>query len=104
MLRGDRLRDLRISHQLTHQALAEKLDVAMRMIARYEASETDPSGDVVRRIADVFNVTTDYLLGRSDDPNPQTPVGDLSEQERAILFAVRSGDLIGAIRAIVNEK
>ncbi len=41
----------------------------MKSYCRYESGEREPTVSVLVRIADFYNVTTDYLLGRSDEKN-----------------------------------
>lgn len=102
MIKGDRVRALRIKHKYTHEQISERLNIAIRMVARYESGEVDPSGDVITRMADLFNVSTDYLLGRTDDPTPCGHSNELTADEQAILAAVRRGDALGAIKIIVQ--
>lgn len=102
MLRGDRLKDLRQSKGYTHEELAEILDLSQKQIWRYEAGKTDPSGEIVSRIAEVFNVSSDYLLGVTDDPNPYLRVDNLSPKERQVLAAMRRGEVVEAIRVLVE--
>jgi len=103
MLQSDRLRSLRLQKNYTHEYLAERLDLSMRQIARYEAGEADPASDVVSRMADIFDVSSDYLLGRSDDPTPLTKIDNLTAKERAILAALRRNHPLAAIKAIVDD-
>src|ERR1051325_60233 len=103
MLRGDRLRELRTKHNYTHEKLSELLSVGISMIARYETGTTDPTADVVGRIADVFDVSADYLLGRTDDASPCYQPKDLNENEQQILAALRRGDALEAIKRIVSD-
>lgn len=103
MLRGDRLKSLRTRKGYTHAELAELLDVGTRQIARYESKETDPSSEIVTRIAAVFNVSSDYLLGLTDDPSPALKIDNLTHQERFVIAAMRRGDTVEAIKAIVGD-
>lgn len=103
MLQADRLRKLRLEKKYTHESLAEKLSMSIRMVARYESGITDPTGDVITRIADVFNVSTDYLLGRTDDPTPCYQSENLTQKERDVLAALRRGEPLDAIKAIVSD-
>ncbi len=103
MLRGDRLRSLRLKRNYTQQYLAEILYLNIRQITRYENGEADPSGDVIARMADAFDVSADYLLGRTDDPTPCFQSEDLTFQERAVLSAIRRGEILDAIKAILTD-
>lgn len=101
-LRGDRLRKLRLERRYTHEELAEILSLSVRQISRYESGETDPAGEIIIRIADAFEVSTDYLLGRTDDPASSFKVEDLTQQERDVIRALRRGGVIEAIRVLVK--
>ena len=61
---GERIRELRKGRSLTQDILAQRLSVTKSVVSGYENSATYPSYDVLLGIADIFNVTTDYLLGR----------------------------------------
>lgn len=54
----------RIKQGLTQHQLAEKLGVTNNDISRYETGRMKPSLEKLVILADVLNVTTDYLLGR----------------------------------------
>ena len=60
---GEKLKDLRMHSGLSQKQLAEKLGVTKSVISYYESAERTPSPDVLVKIAGVFQVTTDYLLG-----------------------------------------
>lgn len=102
MLQADRLRSLRLKNNHTYASLAKAIDLNMRQIVRYEAGESDASSEVVARLADVFHVSVDYLLGRTDDPTPPAHHSDLSPDEQAILAALRRDDPLTAIKLIVR--
>ena len=102
-MRGDRLRDLRLHYNYTHEELAEMLNLGVAQIWRYEAGKTDPSGAILSRIASVFNTSTDYLLGLTDDPDPSLKVDNLTPLEKQVLSAMRRGEYIEAIKVIVSE-
>jgi methanogenic corrinoid protein MtbC1 len=61
-----RLRELRVEAQLRQKDLADALGVAQTTIANYEQGARFPDETNLRRIADHFNVSLDYLLGRTD--------------------------------------
>lgn len=103
-MRGDRLRRLRTDLDITQEELAHKLGMGVRQVWRYENDENAPSSDILGRIAATLGVSSDYLLGLVDDPSPRTLPGDLSPRERAALSAWRRGDILGAVRVIINEE
>lgn len=103
MFRGDRLEEPRVGHGFSREKLAERLDVGYANIYRWEREERDPQGEVIAKIANLFNVSSDYLLGRTDNPGVYID-SDLSADERAAIAAWRRGDSLAAIRLIAAEK
>jgi len=65
---GDRLNCLRKSKNLKAEELSEIVGLKRRIIFLYEKDETKPSYDTLLALADYFDVSLDYLVGRSDDP------------------------------------
>lgn len=63
---AERLRTLRKDLNLTQEELAQKLNRTRSTIAGYETERKQPDYDTLKFIADFFNVSTDYLLGRTD--------------------------------------
>lgn len=62
----NRLKSLRIENNLLQKNLAEKIGLAQTTIANYEQGKRFPDETTLLKIADFFNVSLDYLLGRSD--------------------------------------
>lgn len=63
---GKRLRKVRMSKGFTQQKIADLLNIGLRAYQKYEQGERSPSFDLLVQIADVFDVSIDYLLGRDD--------------------------------------
>ena len=70
MMIGERLIDLRKDMRLTQKALSEKLFINYRTYSGYERNETEASDDVKIKLAQFYNVSIDYLLGISRNPQP----------------------------------
>ena len=62
---GSRIKGLREQHRLSQKELAECLNVNSSTLSQYESDKRIPSDDIKIRIANYFNVSTDYLLGNS---------------------------------------
>lgn len=62
-----RIRELRRAHNLTQVEFANRLSVAKQTVSNWENDNIQPSIDMLMKIADCFGVSTDYLLGRSND-------------------------------------
>ena len=63
---SSRLRQLRLSKNVTAKAMSEYLNMVYRNYQRYEKGEVDPPLSKVIALADFFDVSLDYLVGRSD--------------------------------------
>ena len=63
-----RLKELRKKKGLTQLRLATELNTTQNTISRYETGEHEPGIAELIKIADYFNVSVDYLIGRTDDP------------------------------------
>ena len=62
---GELLRELREDNKMTQKDLADKIYVTVGTISNYENNQHMPDIEKLVAIANFFNVTTDYLLGRS---------------------------------------
>ena len=60
---GSRLKELRKKSKLTQQQVADRVGVTKSVISFYELRERSPSPDVLIKLAYIFHVSTDYLLG-----------------------------------------
>ena len=63
-----RLRDLREDHDKTQQEIADVLGTSQTMYARYERGANELPVRHLIKLAEYYHVSTDYLLGRSNDP------------------------------------
>ena len=60
---GRKLKELRIQAGLTQKQLAERVKVTKSVISYYELQERYPSPEMLIKLANIFNVSTDFLLG-----------------------------------------
>ena len=63
---GTRLKQLRNENGLHQDELAEKIGVKRAVVGQYENDKVFPSVEVLIKIADYFEVSIDYLLGRTN--------------------------------------
>ena len=75
----ERLKSLRKSKKVSQKDFAQALKVSQQTVASWEVGRTEPSNIALKDIADFFNVTTDYLLGRDSKDN------SLSQKQSALL-------------------
>lgn len=81
---GELLKDLRKNAGLTQQQLADKIWVTKASICYYEQSERVPSPEVLIKFAEVFHVSTDYLLG-IEKKQRFLDISDLTEEDITLL-------------------
>ncbi len=67
----NRLKQLRLEKNLFQEDIAKFLDVSISAIGFYENEKRDMSPKTIIKLAEFFNVSTDYLLGKSDIRNPE---------------------------------
>lgn len=66
MIFNERLKGLRKANGLTQMQMAEKMSIAYRNYQRLEADGNTPNYVNLIKIADIFDVSLDYLTGRTD--------------------------------------
>jgi transcriptional regulator with XRE-family HTH domain len=66
----DRLKAARELREMSQGELAEKSGLPPSSVSHFEAGKRKPSFDNLRKLASALSVTTDYLLGRADTPDP----------------------------------
>lgn len=71
---GTRLKELRIKNEKFQKDIAEYLNISDVAYGYYEKGERQPNPDMLLKLANYFNVTTDYLLGRTDIPNSEEKI------------------------------
>jgi HTH-type transcriptional regulator, competence development regulator len=67
---GDRIRELREERDWSQREFAKRVGINYSVVNRIELGKRNVEDHELAKIADVFGVTTDYLLGRTDNPNP----------------------------------
>lgn len=102
---GQKIRDLRKQKRMSQTELAKSAGVSQTTVTAWETGKAEPSSSAVSKLADIFNVTTDYLLGRpnkqeikkddvelSDDDVIMTWRGKpLSDEDRELIRRIMNG-------------
>lgn len=65
-----RIRELREDHDLTQRQIAAMLRMPQPQYFRYEQGYRDIPTDILIALADYYKTSTDYILGRTNDPKP----------------------------------
>ncbi|GHV01024.1 hypothetical protein FACS1894211_09860 [Clostridia bacterium] len=63
---GERVRELRLERRLSRRQLAEKFHLKQNAVYEWETRGKQTDYETLCKLADFFDVTTDYLLGRTD--------------------------------------
>jgi len=92
MFKEERLKELRKEKGLKQQDLADKINVSKSSIGMYEVGKRIPPSDILEKLADFFEVTTDYLMGRTnqkyfsqDETIAFHAKGDLNEEDQKMV-------------------
>lgn len=67
-LKYKRIRELREDHDLTQAQVGEKINVPQRTYAYYESGQRMVPPQILCRLGDLYHVSVDYLLERTDNP------------------------------------
>ena len=70
----DRLKEIRLNKKLTHKEIANHFNTSPQSYAQWETGLRKPSAENLQKLADFFNVSTDYLLGKTDIPDPESDI------------------------------
>ena len=103
---GQKLRVLRKNKKMSQKDLSNSLDIAFSSIARYENDQVLPNTDIMLKIANLFNVSADYLL-KEDGFDIQdkellaivTKIDQLDQKGRNIL----KGTILGAVDSYIKN-
>lgn len=101
---GGRIKEERERHGWTQIYMAKKIEATPAMLSHYERDFRDPDTDMLIKIADLLDVTTDYLLGRTNYRNAEEYkrtsafAADWTEDEKTIATAA-----VQALRQINNK-
>jgi methanogenic corrinoid protein MtbC1 len=107
---ASRLRELRTSKKLRQRDLAARLGVAQTTVANYEQGSRFPGEKTLESIADFFDVSLDYLLGRADSSLRRAPpaaplergLAPMSPLARSYLETLLAGDREAAGRLVLR--
>lgn len=86
-----RLKKLRADKHLTQAQVAKRVGVTASMVSSYETDIRLPSYEVMIRLADLFGVSVDYLLGREE--KRLLDISGLSDAEAAVV-----SDMVNILR------
>ena len=82
---SSRLRELRLMHKMSQSDLAKAIHVSQQAITKWETGKSEPSSSNIVDISKYFNVSSDYLLGETDD---KTPDKDMSKNQKLVAYSI----------------
>ncbi len=88
----ERIAHLRNQQGFTQQRVADAIGISRGAYANYEVGTREPDAETLSKLADLYQVSTDYLLGRTDDPKGtagSTSDHSISPEEREFLEWVK---------------
>ena len=95
---GDRLKALRTEERLTQKQLADSLGLAFSTISMYERGTREPDFETMEAIADYFNVSMDYLYGKSNNVfSSHNNIDNIEDIPGAFIPSMRRIALLGTI-------
>ena len=103
----ERLKELRLDNRINQSKLAKYFNYGSSAIANYETGRNEPCFDVLIMIADYFNVSIDYLLGRADQ---QITKETIKPEEEELLKCFRKldnetkKDIINIVKKLTDNK
>lgn len=89
----ERLAQLRKQYKKTQQDVAAYLGITRPAYTNYESGTREPDNETLQKLADYFDVNTDYLLGRSNDPSPLHKLSGTTVGTNQTGFALRLQEL-----------
>ena len=101
---GEKIRQLRREKDWSQGQLAIKLGISEKHISRYENEKFTPSASTLKKIAEVFGVTVDYLLSGNKLENDDKPlqIADIKDRELLECF-LEADELEEADREVVKK-
>lgn len=96
MIKGlpEKLKALRVQYGFSQKQVAEKVGVSPSIVSGYETGERTPSTEILLSLSYLYNVSTDYLLGKQTAaPSAMLDISKLTDKQKAAL-----SNLIEAIK------
>jgi transcriptional regulator with XRE-family HTH domain len=97
---GERLKMLREKAGVSQQKIADIVDLTQQAVGKWENNKAEPDLATVAKLAEFFNTTTDYLLGKTDDPHPPDP--DIKDSPLAF-YGNTNGINLEELEKVINR-
>ena len=87
---GEKIRMLREEKKMSQIEMAKNLQITSQALSQYELNKRMPDTGMIQKIADFFNVTTDYILGRTEIKNYEEKICEDQEKYSATTRQIES--------------
>ena len=90
----NRVKDLRNSQvpKMSQEKLGHLVGVGRTAVAMWESGKSEPDNATLVKLAEIFGVSADYLLGRTDQKETPTPAGEHRVEKQDLMAAFWGGD------------
>lgn len=78
---GKRLKYLRDKNNYSQKRVADSIGISNTQLSRYESGDRKPEPELITQFADFYGVTTDFLHGRTEDPNSTVSQSKISKHD-----------------------
>lgn len=99
---SERIKLLRNEYGLTQEDLANRLGVARATVASWEVGRRTPDADAIKKLANIFNTTADYLIGHTDTRHSTPTKSDDIDLNKLDIAGVRP-DMLEEYRELPDE-
>lgn len=103
---GDIFKELRLEKKLSQEKIADELDVSQGLIARWENHSSTPGPEMLVYISDFFNVSVDYLVGKSKYKYLENKKTDVEKEiiDNISILKDNEKEMLLNITKIMNDK
>ncbi len=101
LIYGQRIKELRKERGISMMALAGAIGVSDTAVCKWENQTSEPKLSYIIRLAEFFNCSADYIIGRSDDLGAYVGQDDLTAEEKQLLSSFRTLD--DKMRGLVTQ-
>ena len=88
-LKHNQIKELRKEKNITQNQLAAAIGVSRSSVAMWETNNTQPDFDLIKKLADYFGVSIDYLLGYEIKPTEQKENLEITSQEKVVIEKIK---------------
>lgn len=97
-----KLKEAREHRGLTQEEFAAHLGISQQQLSRWETGAVRPSDEVVATIAQALDVSADYILGLTPEPNAYRSGRPLTPAQTRLLWALEEGHISIAFEALTD--